>query len=217
MVRYEWQQRRVGKMTDDVHYVCLDLINTVSWRTRERPHERLTSYAGLVAWSQEAGVVTEQQAQRLLEGAIGRPADAAMVLEQALALREALYRIFSAVAGGGAPELNDVVTLNGSLAETMARLQLAWTAGEFAWSWTAGDGDALETMLWPVARSAAELLTSDELNRVGVCAGEGCGWLFFDVSKNRSRRWCAMDDCGNRAKARRYYWRGRSQNQKAEE
>ena len=63
----------------------------------------------------------------------------------------------------------------------------------------------LDQMLWPIIRSAAELLTSDKLDRVCECPGENCGWLFIDMSRNRSRRWCDMKDCGNRAKARRHY------------
>ena len=65
-------------------------------------------------------------------------------------------------------------------------------------------------MLGPVARSAAELLTSDRLDRLRQCESEkGCGWLFVDGSRNRSRRWCDMSDCGNRAKARRFHRRHR--------
>ena len=79
---------------------------------------------------------------------------------------------------------------------------------------TDGDEISLDKMIWAVARSAADLLTSADLKRVGVCAGEGCGWLFFDTSKNNSRRWCAMEDCGNRAKARRHYQRSQTQKKK---
>ena len=72
-----------------------------------------------------------------------------------------------------------------------------------------GDEDALECMLCPVVRDAADLLTSRELERVGRCADERCGWLFVDTSRNRSRRWCSMESCGNRAKARRHYRKSR--------
>jgi predicted RNA-binding Zn ribbon-like protein len=48
---------------------------------------------------------------------------------------------------------------------------------------------------------------SHKLDRVRSCQGDTCGWLFLDMSKNRSRRWCSMSDCGNTAKARRYYHR----------
>ena len=50
-------------------------------------------------------------------------------------------------------------------------------------------------------------LTSEELDQVRECAGNTCGWLFVDMSRNHSRHWCDMRDCGNRAKVRRYYQR----------
>ncbi|MCL6613391.1 MAG: CGNR zinc finger domain-containing protein [Firmicutes bacterium] len=80
--------------------------------------------------------------------------------------------------------------------------------GGFAWKW-GGEGKALDRMLWPVVRSAAELLISGDRERVRECAAEGCGWLFLDASRNTRRKWCAMTSCGNRAKARRYYERKR--------
>jgi predicted RNA-binding Zn ribbon-like protein len=78
----------------------------------------------------------------------------------------------------------------------------------FTWGWDK-QSDALDRMLWPVARSAADLLTSDHLNRVHQCGGKDCTWLFVDTSRNHSRQWCDMGDCGNRAKARRFYQRTR--------
>jgi predicted RNA-binding Zn ribbon-like protein len=89
----------------------------------------------------------------------------------------------------------------------MARSRLIPIKNGFTWD-TNGKKDELDWMLKPVVRSAAELLTSDELTRVKECADDkGCGWLFLDKSRNRSRRWCDMKDCGNRAKAKRFYER----------
>jgi predicted RNA-binding Zn ribbon-like protein len=68
----------------------------------------------------------------------------------------------------------------------------------------------MDQMLWPVARSAAELLTSERAGRVRECASETCSWLFLDGSRNGRRKWCDMASCGNRAKARRYYARHRT-------
>jgi predicted RNA-binding Zn ribbon-like protein len=53
------------------------------------------------------------------------------------------------------------------------------------------------------------LLGSSQRGRVRECSEESCRWLFLDHSKNRSRRWCNMQICGNRAKARRFYARTR--------
>jgi predicted RNA-binding Zn ribbon-like protein len=66
--------------------------------------------------------------------------------------------------------------------------------------------------MWPIAFAAVQLLLDDDLrSRVGQCAdAEGCGWLFLDLSKNRSRRWCSIRECGNRAKQRRLQSRARA-------
>ena len=86
----------------------------------------------------------------------------------------------------------------------MAHSRIIETPAGFVWDWD-GSADALDKMLWPVVLSAADLLTSKELERVGECADHRrCGWLFFDVSRNHSRRWVSMEICGNRAKVRRH-------------
>lgn len=62
----------------------------------------------------------------------------------------------------------------------------------------------MDTVLWAVARSAAELLVAPELDRLRICRNYDCRWMFLDMSKNRSRRWCSMDSCGNVVKQRRH-------------
>ena len=114
----------------------------------------------------------------------------------------------AAIAKGRSPDADDVRALNGALSTAFAHLRVATSTGGFAWEWAEGD-QPLERMLWPVVRSAAELLTSDKLSLVKQCAG--CGWLFVDRSRNHSRRWCDMRYCGNRAKARRFYARQQGQ------
>ena len=87
----------------------------------------------------------------------------------------------------------------------MAKSSIVRVGERFAWDWT--PENALDRVLWPVVRDAAELLSGEDLDRVGRCADANCGWLFLDTSRNHSRRWCSMKDCGNRAKARRHYQR----------
>lgn len=185
---------------------CLDFVNTVDWRTSGHPQDSLTSYADLVKWSRQAGVITEREARQLLREGASRPKEANTVFTRAVQMREAIYRIFSALAAARRPETADLDLLNDALSEALSRLRVRPGAEGFTWGWADADG-ALDRMLWSVARSAAELLVSDELERVRGCAGEGCGWLFVDVSRNRLRRWCDMKSCGNRAKARRHYER----------
>jgi predicted RNA-binding Zn ribbon-like protein len=186
--------------------LCLDFANTADWHASDQPEEQLNSYADLVSWSEQVGVLTEDEVQQLLREAAHHPDDAAAVLEQAISFREALYQIFSAITVGESPEVADLAILNEVLSTALGRLHLVSTSAGFGWEWIDEENE-LERMLWPVAQSAAALLTSAELIRVGRCADDRCGWLFMDMSRNRSRRWCDMGDCGNRAKARRHYQR----------
>ncbi len=186
---------------------ALDFANTVHWHATPAPVELLTSYDALVDWAAQAGLVAAGLARRLRQAAAQAPARAEAVRQTALALREAVYRLFVARARGEPPAAADLATLNRHLAAAYARLRLVPAAAGYVWEWTAADPE-LERPLWPVARAAAELLTSPQLARVGQCADErGCGWLFLDTTKNGRRRWCATDDCGSINKARRYYRR----------
>ncbi len=60
-----------------------------------------------------------------------------------------------------------------------------------------------------VATAVARLAILDEWERVKICPADECRWAFFDASRNRSRQWCSMAVCGNRAKARAHRERSR--------
>jgi len=131
------------------------------------------------------------------------PRRAAAVYELGIALREAIWGVFSAIASGEAPRDADLALIGDAAAAGRARERLVYDRSGVGWSLPA-DGDALERPLWEIASSAADVLTSAELDRVKECASDTCEWVFLDRSRNRSRRWCDMSDCGNRAKARRF-------------
>ena len=188
--------------------LSLDFANTLDDRLSASPREYLNSYHDLVSWSQQAQTVTDSEARLLQKEAEKHPAKASGVLQEAIVLREALFRIFSAVAEGESSEDEDLNLLNSALSEAMCHVRIVPQTDGFQWDWTAGP-ENLDRVLWPVIRSAADLLTSDELSETRVCASEDCDWLFLDTSKNHSRRWCNMKTCGNRAKARRHYERKR--------
>lgn len=187
--------------------LSLDFANTVSG-SRARPTDRLVTYSDLLSWGRQAGVLTIRAGQRLGQAAGRRREDAAKTLADAVGFRETLFRLFAGVIHGQPPDSGDLAVLNAALSKAMARSRLVRTPGGLSWGWTE-DPEALDQMLWPVARSAADLLVSPELQRIRKCAGTNCDWLFMDMSKNHSRRWCDMRECGNRAKARRYYERHR--------
>jgi predicted RNA-binding Zn ribbon-like protein len=189
-------------------HLSLDFANTLDDRPGDSPQEYLNSYDDLLAWSRQAQTISDSEAQRLREQAEKHPVEASNVLQKAIVLREALFRTFRSVAQGASPEDEDLAMLNSALSEAMCHVCIVPQTGGFQWDWTTGP-ENLDRVLWPVVRSAANLLTSDELSETRVCASENCDWLFLDTSKNHSRRWCNMKTCGNRAKARRHYERTR--------
>lgn len=192
--------------------VALDFTNTVEGREGPRRDERLTGYEDLVRWSRHAGVLPDEQGLLLLESVADRPDVAADVFEQTLTFREALYRVFVAVAHERQPDREAFDVLGWQYERTVAHGRLVERDGSAAFDWTWRDDIVeLDRPLWPIALDAVDLLRSEQLARVKQCANvEGCGWLFLDTSKNGSRRWCSMAACGSRIKMRRQYAKRRA-------
>ena len=176
------------------------------------PRERLHGYAYFLAFARAAGAIDEPLAPRLLAEARRRSGDADAAFRDAIAVREALYRILVARANGAEPSRPDFELLSAALARSLSHRRLARRGAAFALAWEDAPG-ALDAPLWPIVESAAALLTSDaELERVRVCGlfeSRECSWLFIDSTRARTRRWCSMKDCGNVAKARRHHARSK--------
>jgi len=193
--------------------VCLDFVNTVGWRLTERPSEYLRSYEDLLDWGRQAGLLAPQETEDLFRQATLDPEGAQEALSRALDLREEIHRVISRAIAGESQDESDLSALNRELSIALSHLRVMPADGAYGWGWdrSRGDGGArLDSPLWPVAQSAAELLTSPKLGRVKLCAGEGCGWVFLDESRNGSRRWCDSRDCGNRERVRRHLARKRA-------
>jgi predicted RNA-binding Zn ribbon-like protein len=184
--------------------LSLDFANTVDWRTSERAQELINSYADLLRWARHAGILTEREARRLTREADLHSATANKALDSALQLRETLYSLFSAIAQGQRPEAGDLRYLNEKMSDALSHLCVQPAPEGYLWQWANTEND-LSWMLWPIVQAAGDLLTSVELQMLRLCPGDGCAWLFVDTSRNKSRRWCDMNVCGNRAKARRHY------------
>jgi predicted RNA-binding Zn ribbon-like protein len=187
--------------------LALDLANTRERRPTAAPEEHLRGYADLVAWGVQAKAIGPQQAARLRVLAARRPQPARAALARALELREAVFGLFSALTDSRPLPPALLARLNASLPPAMAELRLTPESTGAAWTWN--ETPHLDRILWPVARAAAELLTSTGRERVRKCAARDCDWLFLDQSRNATRRWCDMTICGNREKARRFQDRSR--------
>lgn len=187
--------------------LCLDFTNLVSWRDSPDPKDYMRSYDDLVFWSSHVGLLTGDEERELLKDSKRSPEEAGRVFTEAVGLRETIFRIFSAATEAREPESGEVEALNRYLSRAMAGARLEKRHQGFALAFSGGSG--LDRMLPPIVWSAVELLTGESLPRVKACSGDTCGWLFVDGSRNGSRKWCEMRDCGNRAKARRHYQRVR--------
>jgi predicted RNA-binding Zn ribbon-like protein len=195
--------------------LCLDFVNTVGgWNHdpaggKNDPFaavaraDKLNDYYDLLAWSLHVKLLGADEAQALAREAGRRDKEAAATLKRAGALRGAIYRICAAVIHGARPRASELDLLNQELNVAHGRVRLGVGEENFVWEWT-DTKNALDRMLWRVADSAAEMLTTDDLTRLRGCPGEECGWLFLDLSKNGRRQWCDMQACGNLAKVRRF-------------
>jgi predicted RNA-binding Zn ribbon-like protein len=183
--------------------LALDFANTVGGTHVSPTHDHLRSYGDIARFAVLAGGLPSSAAKRLAERAKRDPTRAEAVYELGIALRESIWGVFSALASGESPRDADLALIGDAAASGAARSRLVYDRDGVGWS-LPSDSDDLERPLWDVARSAADLLTSGEHDRIKECASTTCEWVFLDRSRNRSRRWCDMSDCGNRAKARRF-------------
>jgi len=190
--------------------LCLDFTNTVGCYFLPERSEKITSYEHLLVFARRVGMLGADEERALAQEAARRPAEAERIVGEAHCLRDALFALFYPDRPG---RVDALAIVNRYVVRARARQLLISAEGGFGFAFRADDeGDVdLERPLWPIALSAAELLTSPGLGRVRACSNDSrCTWLFVDESKNHSRRWCSMRDCGNRVKAKRHYEKKRA-------
>jgi predicted RNA-binding Zn ribbon-like protein len=190
--------------------LCLDFINTLDNRpVPERLKELINSYADLADWATESGAIHPKLRASLIQEAKLHPARASAVLRRAIDFRETLYRIVESSLAKRDPAEADRGAFSSVHGEALSHLELRATRQGLKLDWPEDQAN-LEAVLWPIARSAGQLLTSADMRRVRECGSETCRWLFVDRSKNGSRRWCDMKVCGNRTKAQKFYRRNKA-------
>ena len=181
--------------------VALDLLNTQNGPAGEAPEDDvLSDYRDLLAWASHVGLMSAAEERGFRRRARQRPAEADAAFQRARETRAYLHDVFDAVARGKPPARADLLQLQHDAAEALSHGRLVPADGGYRWSWA--DDQDLGRPLWPVIHAALKLVTDGPLKRVKGCAS--CRFVFVDESKNRSRRWCSMDDCGAEDKMRKY-------------
>lgn len=176
--------------------LCLEFVNTRYWRGQPTPTETLNGPEDLAAWSSANGGPKAAKPLPSPE------------FDRAIELRELIHRLFDAHAQGKVAPSRDIEALNHALATAPARTTLHRERTGYSWDVDFRSGTAL-ALLAPVLWSAGDLLAGPRLDRVRRCANPECGWVFLDDSRAGKRRWCSMQSCGNRAKAKRHYHKSR--------
>jgi predicted RNA-binding Zn ribbon-like protein len=178
--------------------LALDFTNTLHDHGMSDPGEDLKTPTDLMEWATQAGLLRDKKTYKL-----GWVQADQMRFRRVLALRELLYEIFSRAAKGKNPQPQALQSFQSFYQNAIRRAEFRPVADHYQLTWPAAT-HPFERISQEIARSAADLLTSDALTRVRQCSGENCSWLFVDNSRNGMRRWCDMKACGNRAKVRRF-------------
>jgi predicted RNA-binding Zn ribbon-like protein len=183
--------------------LALDFTNTSSGRGHPTHQEHLLTAEHVVAWARHAKVVAPADGEWVLAALNRDKGLASGLLDRAWGLREIIYSIGVEVAANRRAPPDIVNSLAHVHAACIAQAKLAPHGSGFVWSWVPQEAP-IESLLGPIALSALTLLTQADLSRIKQCQGDHCGWLFLDTTKNKSRRWCEMEVCGNRAKQKRH-------------
>jgi predicted RNA-binding Zn ribbon-like protein len=201
---------RAGSIALIAGDLALDFANSESGRGFPTWQDHLQAPQHVADWLEHAGALEAAETASLRVCLAADPAFGASLLNKARSLRRDIHALAAAIAHRLEPPpaaLDDLTTRH---ARWLGAARLAPDAENqhWRWRWRVAD-DPLAAALGPTALAAIALLTARDPARIKECGGLACGWLFYDTSKNNTRRWCEMEICGNRAKQRRRTARAR--------
>ena len=186
---------------------ALDFVNTVTGRDQS-PRDWLDSYPRLLEWAAFVHLLPKRVLRTLAKKARNEPEAAAIALARAKVLREALFELVTRIISRRAPTKS-----------SLALLREHWITGIKAHELRFGDGRVLvdlrndafdfDLIASTVAYRMVQQVLPLPMDRLRICQGPNCSWVFIDSSKAGRRRWCDMAVCGNAAKSRRFHARSR--------
>ena len=192
--------------------LCLDFVNSVGGREEleEKPYpeniivkDKLENFNEFITWGKDIGIITEAGRKYLLNLNSSEKKETEITFKRAIELRESLFKIIYDVINNKEPDEKMIQILNREYSIANENRKLVYMNNKIEWQFSR-DPFKPDYLIWVIAESVVKLLSSEVISRVKICAGDDCGWLFLDTSKNKSRQWCDMKDCGNVAKVRRF-------------
>jgi predicted RNA-binding Zn ribbon-like protein len=184
---------------------ALDFVNTLDNRFGDQgPDELLPSYGELLRFLEQSKMLSAGQTRQLARAAAD--GGGMRAIEAARELREGLAEVLYGGIDARSTPARTVRLLEKRFHEASAHRTLTRDEAGFDWGWNLARKQT-DFPVWLLAQAACDLLVSDALARVRSCGSPTCRWLFLDTSKNGKRRWCSMELCGNRMKAKRFHAR----------
>jgi len=174
-------------------HLALDFCNTAGEHLAERPDELFPDWESFVRWAVQVGLIEPES--------YGELVDSPSAIEEVWELREEIYHVGLTLALGDPVAEHDLGAIR---EEANAPKPMVVSEGGRV-HWLPDPQFASQQLRAILAGEALSLFCSRRSDRIGMCGGGLCGWLFLDESRGKRRRWCDMKDCGNREKARRYY------------
>jgi predicted RNA-binding Zn ribbon-like protein len=191
---------------------ALELVNTLDMRFSAQTVDLIPTYKDLLRLTTQLQLLTAEQARKLAR-TVGKEEER-RVLASTAELREALARVlYGRIDGtidGTRPPAGQLQILEQQFHAAAQHRRLRAGESHLEWSWSGVERQA-EIPLWMLAQAASDLLVSGDAELIKDCGDPTCRWLFLDVSKNHTRRWCDMKTCGNRMKARRHHARAQEE------
>jgi predicted RNA-binding Zn ribbon-like protein len=186
---------------------ALELVNTLDFRFSTQTVDLIPTYKDLLRLTTQLQMLTADQARKL--GRTVGEEEARRVVASTAELREALAKVLYGRIDGTRPPAGQIQILEKQFHAAGLHRRLLTGESHLGWSWSGVERKA-EIPLWMLAQAASELLVSSDAELIKDCGDPTCRWLFLDVSKNHTRRWCDMKTCGNRMKARRHHARAQA-------
>jgi len=168
--------------------LALDFANTISWRGTDREIDHLADVEAILAWAEDVGLVDA--------GFRVPPRRRKALVDEVQRLRAAINAAGAAIAHRQSPPDTALACVRDFAARGLAAASLTGAPVRFSFA-------SEHRIVAQIAWAALDLLRNGELDRLKQCPPDDCRWLFIDRTKNRTRRWCDMAACGNRAKVRR--------------
>lgn len=180
---------------------CLDLLNTVKYRGRADPQDRLGCFDDIVNWAALAGVIDDSETQILDDLAKEHPVRANEIYLDICQFRENLRQALSSENKLSDLQKSAVKEVEKSIEELRPTVLIDIKSRTLSRNFPIRRLDDLKNSL---VQSTAELMELFPTPKIGVCAADDCDWLFIDRSKAKRRRWCDTKTCGNRSRVRQF-------------